>query len=312
MAGEKVVVTGGAGFIGSHVAEELVRRGYQVSILDDLSTGKKKNIEPLLREEKAEFILGSVTDRPLLEQLFAGVGHVFHLAAIPGVPRSIISPETTHEVNATGTLNVLLAARNNSVKKVVYASTAAVYGDNPSLPHTEDMLPNPQSPYAVSKLAGEYYCTVFHRIYGLSTVSLRYFNVYGPRQDVGSDYAAVIPQFISRVFQGHPPIVYGDGEQTRDFTFVPDAVAANILAAERGMTGAYNIGCGERISINQLAELTIRLVGNDVSPIHEAPRPGEIRHSLADISRARAFGFEPRYSLTEGLTEIIRNWQPEI
>lgn len=312
MVGEKVVVTGGAGFIGSHLAEELVRRGYQVIILDDLSTGKRENIEPLLREENVEFVLGSVTDCRLLGRLFPGVRYVFHLAAIPSVARSLVSPEATHEVNATGTLNVLLAARDNSVRKVIYASSCAVYGDTPALPQREDMPPHPQSPYAVSKLAGEYYCSVFNRVYGLPTVSLRYFNVYGPRQDPGSEYAAVIPQFINRLSQGKPPIIYGDGEQTRDFTFVLDAVAANILAAERGMTGVYNIGRGERISINQLAELTLRLVGNDMRPVYEAPRPGDIRHSVADISRARAFGFEPRYSLAQGLRETIKSWQQKI
>jgi len=314
MGREKVVVTGGAGFIGSHLAAELVRRGYRVVILDDLSTGKMANIEPLLGKEDVEFIRGSITERPRLPQLFAGVHYVFHLAAITSVPRSLISPEATHEVNASGTLNVLLAARDNAVRKVIYASSAAVYGDTPALPQREDMPPQPQSPYAVSKLVGEYYCAVFHRVYGLPTVSLRYFNVYGPRQDPAAEYAAVVPQFISRVLPGKPPIIYGDGEQTRDFAFVLDAVAASILAAESGMTGVYNIGCGEGISINRLAELTMRLVGSDVigvPPVHEAPRPGDIRHSVADISRARAFGFEPRYSLEQGLRETIRSWQRE-
>ena len=301
----KAVVTGGAGFIGSHLAEELARRGYQVIILDNLSTGKTENVAHLLSQDNAEFIQGSITDLSLLEKTFRGVDYVFHQAAIPSVPRSIESPLDSHEVNITGTLNVLLAAKSNSIKKVVYASSSSVYGDTPTLPKREDMLPNPQSPYAVTKLTAEYYCQVFHQVYRLPTVCLRYFNIYGPRQDPNSQYAAVIPKFIKRVSQGKPPIIFGDGKQTRDFTFVKDAVEVNILAAESDAADIFNIGKGESITINELAHLIIRLVGNNVAPTHQQPRAGDIRHSLADISRAREFGYNPKYNLEQGLKETI-------
>ncbi len=305
----KVIVTGGAGFIGSHLAEELVSRGYHVIILDDLSTGKIENIKDLLGKQNAEFVQGSITDLLQLGKLLQGVDYVFHLAAIPGVPRSIEAPQASHEVNATGTLNVLLAARDNGVRKVIYASSAAVYGDTPTLPKREEMLPNPQSPYAVTKLIGEYYCHVFHKVYGLPTVCLRYFNVYGARQSLESQYAAVIPKFTMAVSKGKPPIIFGDGEQTRDFIFVRDATEANILAAESNATGIFNIGSGESITINQLARLTIKLIGSNVEPIYQESRPGDIRHSLADISKAKTFGYNPKYSLEEGLKGAIGSFQ---
>ena len=306
---KKAVVTGGAGFIGSHLADELAKQGYHVVILDDLSTGKKENIAGLLNQDNVEFVEGNITDLPMLRKLFQCVDYIFHQAAIPSVPRSIKNPLASHEANLTGTLNVLLAARDNGVKKVIYASSSSVYGDIPTLPKREDMIPNPQSPYAVTKLAGEYYCHVFRQAYALPTACLRYFNVYGPRQDPNSQYAAVIPRFIKRVSQGSSPIIFGDGEQTRDFTFIKDVVQANILAAESNASGIFNIGKDERTTINQLAELIIRLIGNNIKPIHEEPRPGDIRHSLADISRARAFTYNPKYSLEEGLTETISSLQ---
>ncbi|MFO7772828.1 MAG: SDR family oxidoreductase [Dehalococcoidia bacterium] len=312
-----VVVTGGAGFIGSHLAEELLRRGYNVAVLDDLSTGKPENIAHLLNPTNStnptnsinspvEFIDGSITDLPLLKKHFRDVDYVFHQAAIPSVPRSIADPRASHEANITGTLNVLLAARDSGVKKVIYASSCAVYGDTPTLPVTEDMLPAPQSPYAVTKLAGEYYCQVFHRVYGLPTVCLRYFNVYGPGQDPHSQYAAVIPLFIREALDNRPPIIYDDGEQTRDFIFIKDVVDANILAAESDAAGVCNIGRGQRVSINRLAGLVIRLVGSSVEPEHREARPGDVRHSLADISRAGQFGYSPKYSLKKGLGETIQ------
>ena len=308
---KRVLITGGAGFIGSHLVDELARRGYYVIILDDLSTGKMENIELLLKKENAEFIQGSITDLPLLQKLFQGVDYVFHQAALPSVLRSVEDPLSTNKVNITGTLNVLLAARDNNTKKVIYASSSSVYGNTPTLPKTEDMVPHPQSPYTVTKLAGEYYCQVFYQVYGLPTVCLRYFNVYGPRQNPNSQYAAVIPRFIQRVLGDKPPIIFGDGEQTRDFTFVKDAVEANILAAESDATGVFNIGKGESISINRLAELIIELVGKGVKPVHREPRPGDIRHSLADISKAKAFGYDPNYNLEEGLRETIGRFQHE-
>jgi len=321
--GARVVVTGGAGFIGSHLACELVRRGYKVIIIDDLSTGNKQNLADLINSANSRnsmnsmnsmnsvvnFVEGSITNLKLLQELFHGIDFVFHQAAIPSVPRSVDNPLASNEANITGTLNVLLAARDNGVKKVVYASSSSVYGDTPTLPKKEDMMPNPQSPYAVTKLVGEYYCQVFQEVYGLPTACLRYFNVYGSRQDPNSQYSAVIPRFIDRVSQGEPPIIFGDGEQTRDFTFVKDVVRANMLAANSNATGVFNIGRGERISINELAELVINLTGSGVVPVHQKPRPGDVRHSLADISRARTFGYNPRFSLEEGLTETIRSFQ---
>jgi len=310
MSNKKAVITGGAGFIGSHLAEELARRSYKVIILDNLSTGRVENIEDLLARENVEFIQGSITDFLLLQKLFQGVRYVFHLAAIPSVPRSIDNPQASHEVNATGTLNVLLAARDNNLSKVIYASSASVYGDTLTLPKRERMSPNPQSPYAVTKLAGEYYCQVFQKLYGLPTACLRYFNVYGPGQDPNSQYAAVIPRFIRRVSEGSPPLIFGDGEQTRDFTFVKDVAEASILAAESNATGIFNIGRGESITINQLAQLVIKLIGNnDVKPVHKEPRQGDIRHSLADISRAKTFGYNPKHSLEEGLRKTIGGFQ---
>ena len=306
---KKVVVTGGAGFIGSHLTEELVRRGWRVIIIDDLSSGKRENIERLLNQGKIEFIKGSLLALPLLQKLFQGVGYVFHQAAIPSVPRSIDNPLASHEANVTGTLNVLIAARDNGVKKVIYASSSSVYGDTPTLPKREDMPPNPQSPYAVTKLAGEYYCRVFEEVYGLATVCLRYFNVYGPRQNSGSQYAAVIPRFIKRASEGKASIIFGDGEQTRDFTFIKDAVEANVLAAESQACGVFNIGGGKRITINELANLILNITGSKVEPVHQEPRPGDIKHSLADITKAKTFGYEPKYGLKEGLRQTFEEFR---
>ena len=304
----RVVVTGGAGFIGSHLAEELAGCGYHVVVLDNLYTGSLSNIEGLLEGEAVEFVKGSTVDLPLLQGVFSGVTYVFHQAAIPSVPRSVEDPLTSHEANIDGTLNVLLAARDNGVRKVVYASSSSVYGDTPQLPKSEDMAPNPQSPYAVTKLTGEYYCRVFQRVYGLPTVCLRYFNVYGPRQDPNSDYAAAIPRFIKRVLDGKPLTIFGDGEQTRDFTYVKDVVAANILAAEGDATGVANIARGKNVTVNHLARTIMSIIGRDVDLVYEDARLGDVKHSLADISRASAFGFEPRYELDDGLGETISAW----
>jgi len=303
---KRAAVTGGAGFIGSHLAQELVRGGYRVTIVDNLLTGKLANIQSLINGGKADFIKGSITDLPLLKEAFQGAEFVFHQAAIPSVPRSIDDPLSSHEANATGTLKVLLTARDCGVKKVVYSSSSSVYGDTPVLPKREDMTPNPLSPYAVAKLAGENYCQVFRQVYGLPTVSLRYFNVYGPRQDPESPYAAVIPKFVSRIKSGQPPVIYGDGLQTRDFTFVGDAVAANILAAESDACGVFNVATGNRITLNELARLVTDLMGSAVAPVYAAERPGDIKHSLADISRARSFGYAPRHDIRSGLAEMLR------
>jgi len=245
----------------------------------------------------------------LLTEVFNGIDFVFHEAAIPSVPRSIEDPLSTHEVNITGTLNVLIAARHSKVKKVIFASSSSVYGDTPTLPKVEDMTPNPQSPYGLTKLVGEYYCRLFQQIYHLPTICLRYFNIYGPRQNPNSEYAAVIPRFISKVWQDKSPIIYGDGEQTRDFTFVQDAIQANIIAAESNATGVFNIGTGGNTTINALAKAIIKIIDRDLQPIYQEPRAGDVRDSLADISRARAIGYEPQYSLIDGLQETIRRFE---
>jgi UDP-glucose 4-epimerase len=304
----KAIVTGGAGFIGSHIAEELANKDYHVIIIDDLSTGKLANIEPYLKKGAVEFAQGSITDLDLLQKLFKGITYVFHQAALASVPRSVQNPIASHDVNVTGTLNVLVAARDNGVKKVVYASSSSVYGDTPTLPKKENMPPSPQSPYAVSKLAGEYYCQVFHKIYGLATVSLRYFNVYGPRQDPDSQYAAVIPLFIKKALKGEAPIIFGDGEQSRDFTFIKDVVAANILSAKDDITGVYNIATGQRITVNKLAEIITKLTGSKVAPVREQPRAGDILHSLADISKAKKLGYKPEWNMEEGLKVTTRSF----
>ena len=308
----KVVVTGGAGFIGSHLTEELVKCGYNVTIIDDFSTGKQANIEKLLKNDSVRLIEGSIMDIDLLQKIFRDVRTVFHVAAIPSVPRSIEAPQPSHHVNATGTLNVLIAAKDNKVSKVIYSSSSSVYGDTPVLPKREDMLPGPLSPYAVAKLAGEYYCRVFQEVYGLSTVCFRYFNVFGPRQNPNSQYAAVIPRFIKNCIEGVTPEIYGDGEQTRDFTFVRDVVQANLLAGENEASGIYNISRGKNITINLLTSMIIELTGSVIQPIYKESRPGDIKHSLADISKARTFGYNPEYTLKSGLDNTIEWFKEEL
>ncbi len=301
----KYLVTGGAGFIGSHLAEELARN-HEVIILDDLSSGKMESIQNLLDRGVVSFVKGSITDPALLRTVFTDIDGVFHEAAVTSVPRSVADPVRTNEVNIGGTLNVLMAAREAGVQKVVFASSSSVYGDTPTLPTREDMNPRPQSPYAVSKVTGEYYCQVFSYVFDLPTVCLRYFNVYGPRQDPNSEYAAVIPKFITRALEGTPPVIYGDGLQTRDFTYVRDVVKANILAMQREVVGTYNIACSSRITLLDLAARIMKETHGETPPEFKPPRPGDVRHSLADISSAKkAFGYEPEYSLQEGLHETI-------
>ena len=305
MKGKNVVVTGGAGFIGSNLVRALAGEN-EVIVIDDLSTGNLENIKDLIDDQRVTFVEGSVTDLDLLQKTFKNVDYVFHEAAIPSVPRSVKDPVKSNYANVNGTLNVLVAARDNGVEKVVYASSSSAYGDTPVLPKKEDMKPSPLSPYAVSKLVGEYYCLVFNEVYGLSTISLRYFNVYGPRQNPLSEYAAVVPRFISRVLNGESPIVFGDGNQTRDFTFVRDTVSANILAMKSNASGVYNIAGGKRISINKLAQLVMRIIGRNLDVIYNDTQPGDIRDSLADISKAKEkLGYVPRFDLTKGLEETL-------
>ncbi len=311
MKARKVVVTGGAGFIGSNLARYLSNDNH-VIIIDDLSTGHMDNIRDLIDDKKIDFIKGSITDLPLLQKTFKGVHCVFHEAAIPSVPRSIKDPVTTSNVSINGTLNVLLAARDCGVKKVVYASSSSVYGDTPTLPKREEMTPNPLSPYAVGKLAGEYYCRIFTDVFHLPAAALRYFNVYGPRQDPTSEYAAVIPKFIAEILNDTPPVVYGDGEQTRDFTFIDDVISANILAAESDATGIFNAAGGKRISINELAKTVMNLCGKNLEIVYEEVRPGDIKHSLADNSKAKEkFGYSPKFNIKNGLKETIQWFQKQ-
>ncbi|MFC1930859.1 SDR family oxidoreductase [Chloroflexota bacterium] len=306
---KKVIVTGGAGFIGSHLAEKLAGQNYHVIILDNLLTGKLENIDELVGKKNVDFNQGSITDLPLLQKLFQEAEFVFHLAALTSVPASIEDPLTTNEINVTGTLNVLIAARDNSVRKVVLASSCAIYGDAPTSPQKENTPPNPISPYASTKLAGEYYSHLFRRIYGLTTVCLRYFNVYGPRQDSQSQYAAVIPAFIGRVVQGLPPVIFGDGEQSRDFVFIEDITQGTISAAQSDAEGTCNLGSGKSTSVNQLAQGILRLTQKSLQPIHAESRPGDSRQSMADISRAQSFGYKPEWSLEAGLKKVIAEFK---
>lgn len=312
MKGKSVVVTGGAGFIGSNLVSALVKYN-TVRVIDNLSTGYIKNIKNFIKNTQVEFVKGTITNINFLRRTFKDIDYVFHLAAIPSVPRSIINPIKSNYTNINGTLNVLVASRDNNVKKVIYSSSSSVYGDTPSLPKKEDMKPLPLSPYAVGKLTGEYYCQAFTKVYDLSTICLRYFNIYGPQQDKLSEYAAVIPKFITSISNDKSPVIFGDGEQTRDFTFVKDAVNANILAAASKETGVFNIAYGKRISINDLAKSIMNITGKKIKPIYKEPRSGDIRHSLADISKAkRKLGYVPKIEIKEGLEETIAWFQKQI
>ena len=302
----KVVITGGAGFIGSHLADELITDN-QVTIIDDLSTGTLNNISDIIANKNIKFIRESILNLELLESIFQDTDFVFHLAAIPSVIRSINDPIATNEANITGTLDVLSAARKSKVKKVVFASSSAVYGEAIKLPTKEGTPLNFQSPYALTKLTGEYYCRLFKELYSQPTICLRYFNVYGPRQSPASEYSAVIPLFLHNVLKKRSPVIYGDGNQTRDFVFVKDVVQANIIAAESDATGVFNVGSGESITINNLVQKIIAITGNNLQPTHKKARIGEIRDSWADIMLAHELGYNPKHSLDSGLRETIRS-----
>lgn len=306
MPNAKYLVTGAAGFIGSHLAEALLNRGESVRVLDNLATGRESNLA-LLRE-RAEVVVGDLRDLDTVRAAVQGVEVVFHQAALASVPRSIADPLASLAVNVTGTQHVLLAARDAGVRRVVYASSSSVYGDTPILPKREDMGTKPLSPYAVQKLSAELLCGVFSRVYQLETVALRYFNVFGPRQDPTSQYAAVIPRFLTALLNGQRPTVYGDGEQTRDFTFIANVVQSNLLAAEapQAVGRAMNIGCGDRISLNQVLKLAGEGLGVAVDAEYTDPRPGDIHDSLADIGLARQLlGYEPTVTFREGLSHTI-------
>jgi len=300
------LVTGGAGFIGSNIVEELVQRGERVRVLDNFSTGRRDNVAPFISH--IELVEGDLLDLATVRQAVEGVDYVLHQAALPSVQRSVEDPLTTHTNNTTGTLNLLLAARDAGAKRLVFASSSSVYGDTPTLPKEESMLPRPKSPYAASKLTGEHYCRIFTEVYGLETVCLRYFNVFGPRQDPSSQYAAVIPLFITAMLQGRPPTIYGDGLQSRDFTYVADVVQANLSAAiAPGIAGqVFNIACGRSHTLLDLISLLNDILNTTIAPVHAAPRAGDVRHSLADITAAReAFGYRPLVSFEEGLRRTV-------
>lgn len=302
----RFVVTGGAGFIGSHIADALANRGDEVVILDNLFSGRMENIRHLVDTPAVTFVNGSVTDQALLLKACKDADGIFHEAAITSVPRSVKDPLASNETNVTGTLNVLVAAQKCGIKKIVYASSSSVYGDTPTLPKREDMVPNPKSPYAITKLTGENYLNVFHELYGMDTVSLRYFNVFGPRQDPNSEYSAVIPKFITKILRHESPVIYGDGSQTRDFTFVKDVVQANIRAMERDAQGVFNVAYGNRITLIKLAQTIMDSFGEVLPLKYEAGRSGDIHDSLADISAAqKTFGYAPEYSVATGLEETI-------
>lgn len=303
MQNKNVIVTGGMGFIGSHLTEKLLKDN-QVTVIDNGITGRMENIEHLLDHKNLTLINDSIADLNLNE-IFQGKDYVFHLAAIPSVPRSVKDPYSSNEANITGTLKVLIAAKDAGIKKVVFSSSSSVYGDTPTLPKREDMPINPMSPYAITKATGEMYCRVFQEIYGLQTVCLRYFNVFGQRQDPNSQYAAVIPKFITAILENENPMIYGNGEQSRDFTFVKHVVDANILSCKSDKTGVFNVACGRRITINQLVDYINEIIGKNIKPVYTDSRSGDIKHSLADISKAKSFKYNPEGNFKDELAEVI-------
>ena len=300
------LVTGGAGFIGSNIARQLVARGEKVRILDDFSTGKRENLFDL---DEAEIIEGNLIDRETVRNALKGVKYVLHQAAIPSVPRSVADPLRSNEANVTGTLNLLIEAREAEVERFVFAASSSAYGDTVVLPKVESMPANPLSPYAVGKYTGELYVKVFADIYGLPAVSLRYFNIFGPSQDPASEYAAVIPKFIQSMLQGKAPVIYGDGEQSRDFTYIDNAVEANLLAClsdKAGRGEVINVACGQRYNLNQLVGALNDLLGTSIEPVYTEAVAGDIKHSLADTGKAKELlGYEVKVSFIEGLRRTV-------
>jgi nucleoside-diphosphate-sugar epimerase len=303
-----VLVTGGAGFIGSHLTEALLRKGHRVRVLDDFSTGKRENLIFDKKYPSLEIIEGDIRHLAICQKAMKGIEYVFHQAALPSVQRSVEDPLGSNAVNGGGTLNILFAAREEKAKRVIYASSSSIYGDTPTLPKHEEMISHPLSPYALQKHVGEQYCRLFYELYGLETVSLRYFNIFGPRQDPNSVYSAVIPKFIDAFLEGSPPIIFGDGKQSRDFTYIENVVQANLLAmSARHLHGEMiNIACGERTSLNQLVNALRKILGSKVSPIYEEPRKGDVRHSLADIRKGKEIlNYEPKVGLELGLKKTV-------
>jgi len=304
------LVTGGAGFIGSHLVERLFQSGEKVRVLDNFSSGSRENLKPF--SDKIELVEGDIRDFWTVTQAVEGVDFILHQAALTSVQRSIKNPLTTNEVNINGTLNILEAGKIHKIKRLVYASSSSVYGDTPTLPKAETMTPNPISPYAISKLAGEEYCQVFYRVYGLETVCLRYFNVFGPRQNPLSEYAGVIPRFILALINGQKPNIFGDGEQSRDFTYVENVVQANLEAClKEAVSGEIiNIACNQRFTLNQLWNTLTKITGKKLEPFYTDPKPGDIRHSLGDISKAKKLlGYEAKIDFEEGLSKTVEYYK---
>jgi UDP-glucose 4-epimerase len=304
------LVTGGAGFIGSHLVDRLVQGGWRVRVLDDFSSGTERNLAA--SRAHVELLRGDLCDAALAARAVAGADVVFHQAAIPSVPRSVAEPELTNRVNVDGTLGLLVAARAAGVRRFVFAGSCAAYGNDPRLPKREDMTPQPESPYALQKLAGEGYCTLFARLYGFETVALRYFNVYGPRQNPQSEYAAVLPRFVTACLAGRAPTIYGDGEQTRDFVFVGDVVEANLLAAQsdKAVGAVINVAGGRRISLNELLREIQAVAGTRLEAQHAPARAGDVRHSAASLAQAEALlGYRPGTALRAGLAVTIESFQ---
>lgn len=307
MSDDVALVTGAAGFIGSNLSRELVDRGYRVRGLDNFETGRRTNLEELVQDESFELVEGDLRDEAVVRSAMEDVEYVFHQGAVPSVPRSIDDPQLSTEVNCLGTTILLEAARDADVETVVVASSSSVYGSSEELPKHETMPVNPESPYALTKYWTEKLAVQFSDLYGLDTVALRYFNVFGPRQDPSSEYAAVIPKFIRLMRDGERPVIYGDGEQSRDFTYIDNVVEANVLAAESDAAGdVLNVACGDRITINDLVERLNVILGTSLEPRYDDPRPGDVKHSHADISRAReAIGYEPSVPFEGGLRETV-------
>ena len=305
------LVTGGAGFIGSNLVQALVDRGERVRVVDNLSTGKKVNLHRFW--EKIEWMEGDIRDPKICQKAMDGIEAVLHQAALPSVPRSIADPVLSNEVNVTGTLNLLCAARNSEVKRFVYAASSSAYGDSDTLPKVETMASKPLSPYAVSKLTGEYYCQIFSTLYSLPTISLRYFNIYGPRQDPNSEYAAVVPRMIAALIKDQPGIIYGDGSQSRDFTYIEDCVQSILSAAVAPVEisgEVMNISYGKNVTINELHQKIAEFLGKKIRPVYEQSRAGDVKHSLADIGKARRLlGYEPQYDINRGLEKTIAWWK---
>ncbi len=314
---DKMVVTGGAGFIGSNLAEYLLEQGYPVTVVDDFSNGKEENVAGWMEaaSHRAVLLRADINETSKMREAFRGATYVFHQAAIPSVPRSIADPLAVHASNISGTLSVLVAARDAGVKRVVVASSSSIYGDDEGLPKIENRVGRPLSPYALSKIVCEAYCRQFYQHYGLESVCLRYFNVFGPRQDPKSEYAAVVPRFVTRILNGRPPTIYGDGEQTRDFTFVTNVLDANWTAATHPNAAGevFNIGCGGQTSLNQLFEELAAIAEVKLKPDYQPARPGDARHSVADIGKARRLlGYSPAVSLEEGLRRVLDWYRKQV